>query len=338
MEINMNEWADQIINSSEVKSFPVMTFPGLELAGKNVREIVTDAGAQYEVMKVLGEKYPSIAVVSAMDLTIEPEAFGCPIVLLDDDAPRVKNGIVSDLESAKSLKVPSADSGRIPVFVEAAEMAAKNITDRPTFGGILGSFSLAALLFGMKKIMKSLVKDPESVHIVLEKSTQLLIEYARAYKKAGANGIFIAEPTAGLLSAEQCDEFSSKYVKKIVDELQDEEFLMILHNCGYTTHLVPSMLSTGAKGQHFGNAVDMAKITAMIPKDILVGGNLDPTEVFKEGSIEYVKEKTWNLLKKTKNFKNFFISSGCDLPPGVPTANIDAFFETIDKFNKEKKK
>ena len=36
---------------------------------------------------------------------------------------------------------------------------------------------------------------------------------------------------------------------------------------------------------------------------------------------------------RTKDYKNFILSSGCDTPPEVPAANIDAFYEALDEFN-----
>ncbi|HET6437687.1 MAG TPA: hypothetical protein VFG59_06485, partial [Anaeromyxobacter sp.] len=63
----------------------------------------------------------------------------------------------------------------------------------------------------------------------------------------------MAEPAAGLLSAEQCDEFSSAYVRGVVEAVQDSSFLFVLHNCGHRGHVTSSMVSTGARGLHFGN-------------------------------------------------------------------------------------
>ena len=67
--------------------------------------------------------------------------------------------------------------------------------------------------------------EPEVIHILLEKITGFLIDYALAFKEAGANGIIIAEPAAGLLSPVLCEEFSSKYVQRIVEEVQDDYFM-----------------------------------------------------------------------------------------------------------------
>jgi len=41
-------------------------------------------------------------------------------------------------------------------------------------------------------------------------------------------------------------------------------------------------------------------------------------------------------LQKTEGFRNFIISSGCDVPSGTPLENIDAFFETLKEYNASK--
>ena len=53
----------------------------------------------------------------------------------------------------------------------------------------------------------------------MKEKTIFLIAYGTAYKAAGANGILMAEPLAGVLSPAMMDEFSSPYVKKIVDAI-----------------------------------------------------------------------------------------------------------------------
>ena len=181
--------------------------------------------------------------------------------------------------------------------------------------------------------MMQIMLEPELVHILLEKTTKFLIEYAKAFKEHGAHGIIIAEPVAGLLSPDLCDEFSSKYVKKIVDNVQDDNFIVILHNCGNTENLVSSMLSTGSKLYHFGNVVDLAAILTQVPSNIIVSGNIDPATIFRNGTSDDVRTETMRLLEKTSNYNNFIISSGCDIPPETPMENIDAFFEIVRKYN-----
>ncbi len=260
---------------------------------------------------------------------MECEAFGGTIRFVENEVPTTIGVIVNDMNAADSLKVPDIGAGRTGVYIRAAELTAQAITDRPVFGCHIGPFSLAARLCGMTEIMVKLRKEPVMVETVLGKCTEFLVKYAKAYKASGVNGIVIAEPAAGLINAAQCEKFSSNYVSRIVSAVQDENFMIILHNCGNTHKLVPAMLATGAKGFHFGNAVDMAQIMALVPVNILAFGNINPV-LFRNGSTIEIKDRTSELLSAMKNYPNFVLSSGCDIPPGTPLENIDAFFEALD--------
>jgi len=335
MKRDMKKWMYEILNSNKRYAMPVMTYPGLELVKKGIMDVITDGQAQFECIQALAKKYPSAAAATIMDLSVEAEAFGSPVKFSDNEVPSVSARIVTDMETATALKVPKIGDGRTSAYIKAAELVAKNIKDRPTFGGAIGPFSLAGRLFDMTEIMVMAMLEPETVHVVVDKCTQFLIEYAKAFKNAGANGIILAEPAAGLLSPEMCSDFSSNYVKRIVDAVQDEHFMVILHNCGNTKNLVPSLLSTGAMAFHFGNAVNMTDILPQIPWGRIAFGNIDPAGVFKNGSVNDMKLKTWELLEKTANYKNFVLSSGCDVPPGTALENVQAFYDTLEKFNNE---
>lgn len=333
MKKDMKAWTHQIINSVERKAMPVMTYPGLRHVNKTILDVVRDGEAQAACIEAVAREYPSIAAMTIMDLSVEAEAFGAEIRYSRDEVPTVVSGVVTGMESAKALKVPEVGSGRTKAYIRAAEIVSSNIKDRPVFGGEIGPFSLAGRLMDMTQALMAVALEPDVVHEVLQKTTEFLVEYALAFKNAGANGIIIAEPAAGLLSPEQCEEFSSCYVKKIVDAVQDNRFIVILHNCGNTKNLVPSMVSTGAVGFHFGNAVNMSDIMPQIPWGRIAFGNVDPSGVLKNGSRQEVESKVWELLESTANYKNFVLSSGCDVPPGTPAENIDAFFDTLGKFN-----
>ena len=176
--------------------------------------------------------------------------------------------------------------------------------------------------------------EPEMVHTVLDKVTSFLIEYAKAYKAVGANGIVMAEPVAGLLSPDLEEEFSSPYVKRIVDAVQDDSFIVIYHNCGDNVGLMlDSILRTGCAAYHFGNAVDMERdILEKLPSDVVVMGNIDPAGVLRMGNPESVREATLSLMKKCAKYGNFVLSSGCDIPPMTPWENIDAFFAASNEY------
>lgn len=336
MKINMQQWADNIIQDKEVKNLPVLYFPVLNKMGMDVPSSVKDPKNIARVMKEVLDEYPdTIAAVTGMDLTVDAEAFGAEVNFSEKQAPNLVKHILSGKEDIDGLNIPDIHSGRVDIFSQACVEAQELITDRPIFGGMLGPFSLAANLLDINKCLMMTLRDKGSLHALLEKCTEWLIARAIEYKKTGANGIFIAEPTAGLLSPSACDEFSSLYIKKLVDAVQDDYFFLILHDCGRVSKSVRSMCDTGCKGLHFGNGVDMKDILPVADSDILIFGNLDPSSVFFMGTPEYVYEKTMTLLEEMKSYPNFVLSSGCDLAPSIKEENIRAYYKACRDFNQQ---
>lgn len=334
MKINMQQWAQNIIDAKEVKNLPVLYFPCVESVGLTVTESVSSAENIAKTMRAVIDQYPdTIAAVTGMDLTVDTEAFGGKVEYSEEQVPSIIEHVVETVEDIEALQVPSVHSGRVDVFTDAVRKAQELITDRPIFGGMLGPYSLAANLMEVSNGLMMTMMEPEAMHKLLEKSTEFLIARAKEYKAAGANGIFIAEPTAGLLAPEQLDEFSSVYVKKLVEAVQDDYFFLILHDCGQVKNSVKSMYSTGCKGHHYGNSVDMKDILPQIPADILVFGNIDPSTAFFTGTPESIKEQTTKLLNDMKPYPHFVLSSGCDLAPMVTKENINAYYEACREFN-----
>lgn len=334
MYINMDKWSQEIIEAKDTRIMPVLYFPCLPLTGMGVVETVNDGKKQAQVMAAVIEKYPSMIVgMTGMDLSVDSEAFGSKVIFKDNEAPSVKDPLLTTVEDIHNLKVPDVHAGRVDIFLDAIKEAQNLITDRPIFGGQLGPFSLAANLLEVQQALMMTMKEPDAMLELLEKCTEFLIARALEYKKAGANGIFLAEPTAGLLAPKQLEKFSSVFVKRLVDAVQDDSFYVVLHNCGHVKKSVTSMYNTGAKGFHFGNSVDMRDILPQIPADVLVFGNIDPSTIFFQGTKELAKEATTTLLEQMKEYPHFVLSSGCDLAPSVKMDTIDGFFEACEEFN-----
>lgn len=333
MKMNMNEWIAQVIQNKAVKALPIMTHPGIELTGHTVREAVTDGMVHYEAIKALSDKYPTAAATVIMDLTVEAEAFGAEVVFADDEVPSVVGRLLQSEADIESLQIPPLNKARIPQYLKANMMAAKGITDRPVFAGVIGPFSLAGRLYDMSEMMMLPYINPEAACALLDKCTEFITRYCLALKATGVNGVMMAEPAAGLLSNDDCLAYSSNFIKRIVEAVQDENFLLILHNCGNTGQCTKAMVQTGAAAYHFGNAIDMKQAIEECPAEALVMGNLDPVHLFKEATPEVMKQATADLLAKCGSYPNFVLSSGCDTPPLTPFANIDAFFRALDEYN-----
>jgi len=313
------------------KAMPILSYPGARLIGKSVDELVHSGALQARCMRAVAERWDILASVSLMDLSVEAEAFGSPVRFSAGEVPTVTAAIIAEGDDPDALPVPEIGAGRTGEYITTIRHA-KQLIARPVFAGSIGPFSLAGRLLGFGEIMVLCYDEPELVHAVLEKAAAFLIRYNRALRDAGADGLVMAEPAAGLLSPALNAEFSTPYVRRIIQAVQNDSFAVIYHNCGNTIPLIESILENGASAYHFGNAIDLSQMLGLIPARIPVLGNVDPAGQLRNGTPESVRGDTLRVLEACSKHENFIISSGCDIPPGAPPENIDAFFKAVEEF------
>ena len=325
---------NQLVLQSPIRlALPIATYPGLALTGARVSDIVTNPRAQFEAQAVLRERNGSPFALSAMDLSAEAEAFGCSIMMSDGEIPTVTGRLVTSMEEAQKLAVPQPGDGRTTVYLETIRLLSKLPGDPFVFSGCIGPFSLAARLVGVSEAMELTATDPELIHTLLEKSAAFLANYLKAFQAAGADGVIMAEPAAGLLSPRGLATFSSAYIGNIAAELEHGAFTLLLHNCAAKLLHLPAIQETGLHAFHFGAPMDLVGALGKCSPDVVLCGNLDPTAVFVQMSPVDVAARTAQLLAVTAAHRNFVISSGCDVPPNAPLSTLDAFYRALDTFN-----
>lgn len=333
MERNMRLWLEDLLKATVKKAMPILSFPAIQPMGVTVRELISDSELQARAMELIAKRTDAAASVSLMDLSVEAECFGATVRVTEGEVPTVAGSTVSTEEEAAALEIPQVGSCRTGLYIDAIRKAVGRITDRPVFAGVIGPFSLAARLLDVTEIMIDCYDEPDMVHTVLDKAAGFLIEYCKAYKAAGANGVMMAEPVTGLLSPSLAGEFSAPFVKRIVEAVQDDSFIVIYHNCGGNViSMMDSILDTGSAAYHFGNAIHMPDALAKIPGDTVVMGNVDPAGELFGGTPESVRAATLNVMESCRGHNNFVVSSGCDIPPLTSWDNIDAFFGAVEEF------
>lgn len=322
------------IYENKDKTIPILSFPSTQLLGITVNELLKSPEMQVEGMKAIAKRCDIGASLNMMDLSVEAEAFGAEIVFKDDDIPTVRKGIIDDITDAENIVVPPVGAGRTSICIDGVKRAKEEIKDIPVFCGVIGPYSLAGRLFDMTELMMECYDSPDEVEILLTKATDFIVEYIKAFKEVGADGVVIAEPAAGLLSPSLNEEFSIPFVKRIIEEINSEDFVVCYHNCGdVVVQMADEIATTGADIYHFGNAINLCDIIPKMPTDSLVMGNVDPI-LFLNGTPEQIKNETQKVFNECNQYDNFMISSGCDIPALAKWENIDAYFEKVNELYK----
>lgn len=321
----MSKFNEIVLNSPSRLAMPIATYPALALTGASVRDIVTRADAQFEAQRTLHLRYHTPFVLSAMDLSLEAQAFGCAVMMSDSEIPTVTGRLVTTLEQAKQLTVPKPGDGRSGVPLEAVARLRALPSAPMVLGGCIGPFSLAARITGVSEAMELTVTEPDLLHTLLEKVTAFLSSYIAAFREAGAGSVIMAEPAAGLLSPRGLSQFSSAYIRRIGAAHDRPDFSIILHNCAAKLLHLPAILETGLSAFHFGAPMDIVAAIQKVNDQTILCGNLDPTAAFVQSTPDELSASVSRLLAATAGRKNFVISSGCDVPPNASIRNLDAF-------------
>lgn len=311
---------------------PIGVYAGLEITGASVKEAVTNADHQTEAVLALHERFNTQVMLTAMDLSAEAETFGCEIRMLDDEIPTVIGRLVTTGEDIDRLIDPSVGDKRTSIHLQTAQNLVSRANGIPVLGGVIGPFSLAGRLFGVSEFLELSLTDPDLTEQLLQKATRFLIKYVQAFRDQGVDGVIMAEPAAGLLSPRGLAKYSSAFVKEIVVETQTDDFTILLHNCGAKIAHLPKILEACAEIFHFGAPMDMSQAITQVGSEVILAGNLDPTAVFHSGTIAEVETQTSALMSLTSPYKNFIISSGCDIPPHTPVENLDSFYRMVREY------
>ena len=329
--MNMDLWIRQQIATQDKKAMPLLSYPAVQQLFITVDRLVNSSSEMALGVRLIADRYNMPFATTYMDLSIEAEAFGAKCTYHTDDIPTITGQLVSNQEEADALPIPELGAGRTGKVLRALGKTLTLVNDRPVFANCTGPFSMAGRLMDVNEILLMTYEEPETVHTVLEKCTQFLLKYIKAMKDLGANGVIMAEPLAGLMSVGPMHEFSSNYVRRIIDELQDRDFVFCYHNCSNAIEKkVDAVMATGARMFHFGDKADMWELLHALPKDVIVMGNISPSAVFMCDSTDKMATDTQTLLRQCMVCENFMISSGCDIPAATPLANIDKFFEVIN--------
>lgn len=328
--MNMKNKACELLKHKN-KTVPVLSFPSVQLLGITVRELISSAEMQVKGMQTIAEKCGVGAVLNMMDLSVEAEAFGAAVRFYDDDVPAVEKGIIDDISDAENIAVPEIGAGRTQICIDGIRQAKEVITDRPVFCGVIGPYSLAGRLFDMTELMMECFDSPDEVEVLLSKATEFIIGYIKAFKEAGADGVIMAEPAAGLLSPALAEEFSMPFVKRIFDEINSDDFVICYHNCGNAANDMLDMISElNADIIHLGNAINLEKALETLPEDIIVMGNVNPV-LFRTGTPDGIKNDVQRVFDECSAYDNFMISTGCDVPAASSWENINAYFEKVNE-------
>jgi len=108
----MSVFSEFVRRGSGSLAMPIATYPGAHLIGRTVRDMAVDGAVQHAASAALQESLGTPASLTAMDLSVEAEAFGAEVRMERDEVPTVIGRRVSSAAEIDALEVPPVGRGR----------------------------------------------------------------------------------------------------------------------------------------------------------------------------------------------------------------------------------
>ncbi|MCG7852975.1 MAG: uroporphyrinogen decarboxylase family protein [Methanosarcinaceae archaeon] len=258
----------------------------------------------------------------------ESEAMGSVLNISKGKKPYVEDYVLKDYkEDLPKLKLfDPYQNKRLSTYLEQTRrLKSRFQSEIPVIGYVQAPFRHAAMLREPGNIMKDMYRQRENLRELLELALNSLVVYAVAVLSAGADIVFMSDPTSSgsAISKKQWESWGFPYLKRLVGLIKRNGVKTILHICGDTSDRLESMADTGVDCLSLDEAVDFEHARKTLGPSCCLMGNIN-TSLMSIGDSEAVKEATREVIEKAGKHGNLLVSGGCGLSSNVPPENMRA--------------
>ena len=266
------------------------------------------------------------------------EAMGTRMAFFDEDAPQIAEPLIRELSDIDRVLFPDfSRDGRLPVYLEATEIAVAEVGSEVCVGTVLaGPFTTAAALRPVDFFIKDLYKSKEEVHRLLDICCRAGIAFIDEILKRKGLPI-IVEPigSGSLVSPRHFREFVAPYLKRMADHIHANGggLPAALHICGKTKPNWEAMLEADFDLWSL-DTVDMGEAREAAGHRVVLDGNVSPANLLKNTPEEIDAEARGICAKAMGSPCGFILGSGCEVPINTPPANLDALINAARKYGR----
>lgn len=318
-------------NLEPVERVPWVPFVGVhggQLINVDAEQYLKSAENMIAGLTKAIELYKPDGIPVCFDLQIEAEILGCRLNWAKENPPAVVSHPLSEGVALSSLKVPTANDGRIPIVLETTKKLREQNPDIALYGLITGPFTLALHLLGTEIFMK-LFEDPEYVMEVMDFCTKVAISFSDMLIDAGCDVIAVVDPMTSQIDPLSFETYVTPFVSQIFSFVKEKEKLSSFFVCGHAQQNIEAMCDCKPDNISIDENIplDFVKEIAL-PKKISFGGNMKLTVVLLMGDSDDAKQDALDCLDLGGN-TGFILAPGCDLPMQTPVHNLQAVSELV---------
>ncbi len=272
------------------------------------------------------------AAILFSDILVVPQAMGIDIKMIESKGPVVPTPIRT-LEQIDSL-ITTDMTSRLDYVMKAIRITLNELNGSVPLIGFAGApWTILCYVVqgGSSKTFDRALdfcdEHPDLAHKLLSKITDCTIEYLNAKAEAGVNAIQLFDSWAGILDADQYQEFSHRYNTKIINAINSKvPVILFAKDRGEE---LDQLMDCGAAAMGIDWNIYPESARRLTQNKITLQGNLEPTVLLEDKNV--VREETRKMINRFGP-QRYIANLGHGILPETPVENAIAFVETVKNF------
>lgn len=250
--------------------------------------LAQDPDAACEVTLQPVDRFGIDAAILFSDILTVPDAMGLGLSFVSGKGPVFAHPVQTE-EAVNALYVPDPEE-KLRYVTDAVRTIRRELNNRVPLIGFSGSpFTLACYMVegGSSKdfstIKKMMYARPDLLHRILDVNARAVTEYLNAQVRAGAQALQIFDTWGGALADGCFEEFSLKYMQRIIEGLireNDGEHVPVIVFTKGGGAWLEAMSECGCDCVGVDWTVNLTKARARTGDKVSLQGNLDPMVLF----------------------------------------------------------
>lgn len=271
------------------------------------------------------------AAIIFSDILVIPEAMGLSYEMIEKRGPAFPKTITSQAD-VDALQDGAAAAAELQYVYDALAITKRELNGRVPLIGFCGApWTLLAYMVeggGSKtfsKAKKFLYTQPEVAHALLRKLTDTSIAYLKNKIKHGADLVQVFDSWAGILTPQQYQEFSARYIAEICAAITEAPVTVFAKGAWFALEDFGKM-DCNVIGLDWN--MNPAQSRQLIGAGKALQGNLDPCALY--APTDFIQKETTAMLQAFggKHIANL----GHGVYPDTPLDGVRCFVETVQAF------
>lgn len=277
------------------------------------------------------------AAIIFSDILVIPEAMGLELEMVESKGPVFHNPVRTEEAAKKLKKIDPADD--LKYVLDAVSLTKRELDGRVPLIGFSGApWTLLTYMVQGKgsknfsEVKKLIYNNPKLAHFILDKLTDAIADYLSAKIEAGANAVQIFDTWGGILSQHDFEEFSLRYIEKIISRINrtDEPVIVFAKGVHYN---LEKLADCGADVLGLDWTMNIGEVRKQVGNKVALQGNMDPTVLY--GSKDKIKEEVIKVLESYGEGSGHIFNLGHGILPDIDPENTKALVQFVKDESKK---